>query len=440
MIKPQIKQQLSEVIYPVSNEKLKGLEAASLINKFFCEVGGKLARNIPDTDNNVTLSTTGCKFIWSNRISVDEVRKRVIELNANKSSGIPSLGSNILKKCLYCKADAFTQILNDCIRSGKFPDSWKQAVVVPIPKGVKKPTLDNIRPISLLPYPGKILEQILHKRLYEYLEVNVLLCKEQSGFRKNHSTYDPVVDLVTFISRSFNNGKCVLCIYIDLAKAFNSLDCTKLISKISSLGVCGNILDLLTDYLTNRQQLTNLCGTLSPLDVVDYGVPQGSILGPTLFNIYMNDLPKIFETMSVRMYADDTVLFKEIDVESDIEDQICKINKDLVMFGSWCKQNKLTINVTKSKGMLFTAPLSKYRNMDTAVLPDLLLNGTKLSYVKVYRYLGIDLDNHLKMEDHLNSIINKVRPVVYKLSKIRYIVDSDLAVRIYLSLSSVCMC
>lgn len=104
-------------------------------------------------------------------------------------------------------------------------------MAVPIPKGAKKSTLDNIRPISLLPYPGKILEQILHKRLYEYLEVNTLLCLEQSGFRKNYGTYDPVVDLITSISTSFNNGNGVICIYIDLAKAFNSLNCTTLIKK-----------------------------------------------------------------------------------------------------------------------------------------------------------------------------------------------------------------
>lgn len=121
-------------------------------------------------------------------------------------------------------------------------------MVVPIPKGAKKPTLDNIKPISLLPYPGKILEQILHKRLYEYLEVNTLLCKEQSGFRKNHSTYDPVIDLVTTINKAFNSGKGVICIYIDMAKAFNSLDCSILARKIVKLGVKGNILDLLTDY------------------------------------------------------------------------------------------------------------------------------------------------------------------------------------------------
>lgn len=127
------------------------------------------------------------------------------------------------------------------------------------------------------------------------------------------------------------------------------------------------------------------------------------------------------------MYADDTVLFKEINLESDIEDQIGKINNDLERLGLWCKRNKLTINVTKSKGMLFTAPLSNYRNMDTAVLPELLLNDTKLDYVKVYKYLGVNLDSHLKM----NSIISKTRPVVYKMSKIRYIVDSATAVRMY---------
>lgn len=159
------------------------------------------------------------------------------------------------------------------------------------------------------------------------------------------------------------------------------------------LGIKSNILALFQDYLTGRQQLTNIGGILSSIDTLSHEVPQGSILGPALFNVYMNNLPSIFKSMTIRMYADDAVLFKELDLSNDVDGQIEGINSDLNLLGEWCMCNKLTINVDKSKSMLFIAPLSKYCHLDLNESPDLYLNGTKLGYVKSYRYLGLELDD-----------------------------------------------
>lgn len=161
MIKPRTNQHLSEVICPVTNEPIKGLDAARLINGFFCVVGENLASKIPETSVDFDWPTTYSELTWYDRIPVDEVLNRINELNIGKSSGIPTLGSKILKVCLRCKVHLFTKLLNMCVQLGKFPGSWKQAIVVPIPKGAKKPLLDNIRPISLLPYPGKIWQRPL---------------------------------------------------------------------------------------------------------------------------------------------------------------------------------------------------------------------------------------------------------------------------------------
>lgn len=216
------KQHLNKVICPTTGANLFGMEAACLINDFFCDIGEQLANKIPDVEYSFAPKEANCVFDWSHQIGETEVLKRISELNIEKSSGIPQLGSKILKECLRHSVTDFTHLLNTCVRLGRFPMSWKQAIVVPIPKGNKILTLGNIRPISLLPYPGKILEQILHKQFYEYLEVNNLLCKEQAGFRRNYRTNDSMLDLCTYINKAFNKGRAVICVFIDMAKAFNS--------------------------------------------------------------------------------------------------------------------------------------------------------------------------------------------------------------------------
>lgn len=394
----------------------------------------KLAKTWPTKFQRLgtfSLQLAQTEFSWPQEIQRDEVFQLVQKLDPGKASGILMLGTRILKACLIHIVPFFTRFLNYCIKRGKFPEAWKRAVVVPIPKGAKNPTLSNIRPISLLPCPGKIFEEIIHKRLYRYLELNTLLCPEQSGFRKNFSVSDPVLDLTNEVSRAFNEGHVLICIYIDMAKAFNSLNGDLLIEKISKLGFKDNILNLLRDYLTNREQITSLGGEMSGIGKVAYGVPQGSILGPNLFNIYMNNLPSIFSTVVCRMYADDTILFKSVDLSKDLDHQLSLINKDLSLLGNWCTVNKLTINVDKSKAMLFVAPLSKNRNLDHNDLPALSLNGSRLTFVNSYKYLGIELDRHLKMDLQLNSMMQKVRPIGYKFSKIRYLIAQKTALLMY---------
>lgn len=245
VIKPKSREYLDGVICPRTNTKMFGIEAANLINQYFCGIGEKLANGIQDVNYLFPAKMSNVvEFVWSQEIREDEVKELVLKLDIEKSSGIPKLGSRILKECLIQTIPVFTKLLNICVRVGKFPEEWKRAVVVPIPKGNKEPTLGNIRPISLWPYPGKVFEQIIHKRVYRYLELNSLLCSEQSGFRKNFSTSDPVLDLTTEVSKAFNEGKGVICIYIDMAKAFNSLNPCLLLNKIKNLGFKGNILQL----------------------------------------------------------------------------------------------------------------------------------------------------------------------------------------------------
>lgn len=373
---------ITEIIGPYDS-KVTGMEASKLINDYFCKIGANLARVISPGSQKFTVNGVKCKFKWNFPISEKEVQEEVDKLNETKSSGVSCINTKILKVCLSHCIPEFTRLLNNCYERGMFPTSWKEATVVPIPKGNKVKSLNNIRPISLLPIPGKIFEHILHKRIYMYLQEFQLLSDKQAGFRKNYGIHDPTIDLLDFIHRSFNNRKQVLCIFIDMAKAFNSLSIPILLCKLKKLGFDGNMYNLLKSYSEERRQVTNFNGSISSSELVDFGVAQGSVLGPLLFSVYMNNLPLIFSKLNIRMYADDTVLFCEIDIKSNYKQVAQQINEELSSFEQWCRANLLTVNTDKSKCMLFRTSYYKGTDMESKI-PPLLLNGERLGFVNHY--------------------------------------------------------
>lgn len=424
---------IKEIISP-GGVKVEGVEAANLINEYYCDVGKKLAENITPTGQRFDLPTTMCRFKWDGPISESEVLGECKKLDCTKSSGIVQLSTKILKECLIGSVSNFTKLLNSCVDLGIFPAQWKRATVIPIPKGNKQKTLGNIRPISLLPTPGKIFERLIYNRLYDYLQMNELLSSKQAGFRRNFGVHDPLIDLVNFINLKFNESKYVVCVFVDLAKAFNSLNNNILLSKLYSLGVDGNTLQLLESYTKGREQVTNLNGSISDVGKMEYGVAQGSILGPLLFSIYMNDLPMFFKHMDVRMYADDTILFCELDTHDNPLGKIRNINDELSILNNWCRANSVTINADKTKFMVFSPNKRKFNNDFADGLPDLVLNDKHLGHVLRYRYLGVELDWLLTMEYHVNYIVERIRPKIYTLGKIRCYIQSDTAIMIYKSL------
>lgn len=424
--KNKVKSSIKEITLE-AGRKVTGLEAAERLNHYFCNIGADLARNIVPTHMKFSTESVKCKFKWEFPITESDVLKEIKSLSNSKSSGIADLNCKLLNMCLRCSVVEFTSLLNLCKDKGVFPDRWKVGTVVPIPKGNKIPLLENIRPISLLPTPGKVFEHLIHHRMYQYLSEHNLLSTKQSGFRKHYGIHDATIDLVNFMHSRFNEKKHVLCIYIDMAKAFNSLSINILMAKLQRLGFDGKSLELLKSYSEQRKQVTNFNGDTSDVGSVEFGVAQGSVLGPLLFSVYMNDLPNIFVTLDIRMYADDTVLFCEIDPKLDLCSVVSKVNHELDLFGHWCRNNLLTVNTSKTKCMLFTA--GKFVKLPALIR--LFLNGSVLSFVPVYRYLGVDLDAHLTMENHVNRIIARVRTSMYSLAKLRFYVNERDSVQMF---------
>lgn len=297
--------------------------------------------------------------------------------------------------------------------------------MVPIPKNSNPLYLNNLRPISLLLLPGKLFEKIIHTRLSNYFENNNLFCENQGGFRQGMDTTQTIYELSDYINTGFNSKKnFCLAAFADLAKAFDSLERSLLVKKLYLYGIRGSILKLLVNYLSNRKQQVNLNGKFSELKPINYGVPQGSILGPLLFIIFINDLPIHNFNCQILIYADDTVLFFKHEF---LNQAVNTLQQDLIFYQDWCLFNRLSLNISKTKLMLFVD--NKKRVPDKLLI--VTLNNAALNYVDEFNYLGVKLDMKLRFQSHFFNIMSRLNHKMILLSKIRPFVDSRTALIMY---------
>ena len=307
--------------------------------------------------------------------------------------------------------------------TGVFPDLWKNATVIPLKKCGNSNSVTNLRPISLLPLPSKILEKIIHNRMIHHLEINNYLDSNQGGFRKNNSTVNTTVKLTNDIFNSINTRLPTIATFIVMAKAFDTVNHVILIEKLIKLGFTGNLLKLLKNYLENRQQRTLANGCTSGSKTITCGIPQGSTVGPLLFIMYINDINSVLQHCKYQLYADDTVLYSS----GEIADATARITLDLSNFKKWCIQNKLTINVKKTKYVIFglKSQLKKISGHTLAI------SDSPIEKVNSYKYLGITLDATLTYNCHLNNCLKLASHKIFLLSKIRKYITFEAANRIY---------
>ena len=406
----------------ISDDKI----AANKMNTFFTSIGPSLARDInePWVYSGDICDNTLLDFITNS----DEVIKLLKEIDTGKASTVPNLASKILKPALISLVEQLTFIFNMCFRQGTFPKSWKIATVIPLPKEGDLSQCTNFRPISLLPLPSKVLEQIIHHRVNTFCEENNILNEFQGGFRKNHSTTATVAQFTDNLYNAINDQNHSITTFIDFYKAFDTVNHKILLQKLSKIGIRGNTNLLIKNYLENRTQKTCLNGVDSNLDNIVCGVPQGSVLGPLLFLIYINDLCNVIANCNIHLYADDTVLVYSA---PDIYTAHLHLQNDLNNLANWCKGNKLSINIKKTKSMIVgTRSMVKKH----PILPRLKIDGKTIDYVFQYKYLGVTLDEILSFHAHLNNTIKIVSHKKILLHKIRCYITEDAAVKIYKSM------
>ena len=400
---------------------------ANIFNEYFTNIGPKLASEIR-TDNghfSQYLSNYNDNSLFFNPTNVHEILDVVKSLKSSKSSGNDEISVNLLKKIIFHIASPLAHIINLSLSVGMFPKSLKIAKVIPIYKKDDPSQITNYRPISLLPSISKVLEKIVYKRLYSFLNQNNLLIPNQYGFRKNNSTDYAILQLCDKITDSLSKKEHVIGVFMDLSKAFDTIDHNILIHKLRTYGVRGNALSWFEDYLHDRSQYVTYKSSNSRSFAVKCGVPQGSVLGPLLFLIYINDITFSAPLLTYILFADDTnVLFSH----RDLDTLITTLNSELVKLSRWFKSNKLSLNINKTNFIYF-------KNVHSQHVPcNITIDGLPLVEKESTKFLGVTIDSNLTWSIHINNICTSTSRNMGILHKLKHLLPVNSLRILYNSL------
>lgn len=413
------------------------------LNKFFADMGKKLADNIINDHTSPILPCSHTNFSSSSFVldhtDIDEIKSVIDSLRSSAATGWDGISPVVLKRYCNILAPVLNHIFNLCFETAMFPSALKKAIIHPVFKGGDGNSFNNYRPIAVLPALSKVLERLINKRLVDFFEKNNLFSSQQFGFRKNKSTCDAVHELTNFIVEKINSRKKVLAVFLDLAKAFDTVPISILLLKLERAGVRGLQLDLFKSYLTNRLQMVKIGDHFSDELPICYGVPQGSILGPTLFLIFLNDLCNLNITNAkIVSFADDTALTFFANSWSEL--QIIAQNGFNSAF-NWLRSHALTLNTSKTKLMTFSiSPTSqpdipitlKAHSCNTTHLH--LCQCSPITTVDNIKYLGITLDRYLNYKTHINLVTGRVRKLIYIFKTLRHVAKQSVIRNVYYAL------
>lgn len=417
------KQQGPEVKFLENNGKkiTSSKEIANAFNQHFVSIGQKLAEKFEKNNNFLHHMPEANKANFTFKvITKKDFFQTVKSLKNKKSSGYDHISNKLIKFLRNELCEPIKNIINSSLCNSKVPSDWKIAKVIPLHKGGDMADMNNFRPISLLSALSKIMEKTVHQQLYSFLE-NKLLCNNQFGFRKKCETTQAVTNYLKNIQEN-DDKKYHISIFIDIKKAFDSVNHEFLLKKLEILGVRGPANNWFRDYLRNRKQSTIFRNDKSEEQPLNCGVPQGSILGPLLFLVYINDMPGVTRLLTT-LFADDTTYQNSSNSIHELEKET---NEELNKIAVWFEDNNLTLHPKKTRYILFNAKPTETVNINLQGQEILRVGENQTE--KSFKFLGIWIDEQLNWKEHISKTVAKTRRLTYTLIKLkRYLATEHVA-------------
>ena len=388
------------------------VEIANKFCTYFTNIGPSLAKNIQSLHSHrCFLTGSFTQSIYLNPTTKEEIIEIAKTFISGKAAGYDQIPMSIIKQSIHLISEPLTHIINLSIYHGIVPDEMKIARVIPVFKSDDQSLFTNYRPVSVLPSFSKFLERIIYNRLVHYLQSFNILCDNQYGFRKDHSTSLAIIDLYDKISTAFDQGEFAIGLFLDLSKAFDTVDHAILFDKLEYYGIRGLALDWIKNYFSNRTQYVEFNGKSSVRSKISCGVPQGSILGPLFFLIYINDINNVSAALNLILFADDTSVFMS---HKDLDYLAHTLNLELNKLSIWFKANKLSLNLKKTKYIVFR-PSQRRINCNIVISID----DQHIDRAKETVFLGVILDENLNWKSQISHIATKVSKsigIIYKCS------------------------
>ena len=421
VINPKKMKQSSKInSLEINNKKITDdQEIANTINNFFSTIGPKLAEKHKTNPNSHTKYLTNRINNTMYLFPTDqlEITNLIMNLNKKKPGGSDNISPKLLIAAKTSMIPLLEHLFNLSFKTKTVPEKLKIAKLIPIFKkqlDEERILPGNYRPISLLSIINKLLEKLMYSRLMSFINKHKILYKYQFGFRKNHSTTLALIEITDNILKDLEEGKCSAGIFIDFQKAFDTVDHGILLSKLEHYGIRGPVLQWVKSYITNRQQYAYVNGKNSTKQQITCGVPQGSVLGPLLFLIYTNDIGNSTES-KIRLFADDTNSFVNSENYTELKKVITKTLKEIF---TWCKDNKLTINIDKTCYSIFHKPTQKIPKQ----LNNLKIDKHTIKREETSKYLGLLIDDTLSYKAHITDLTTKLTKIINSFKIVKHYV------------------
>lgn len=399
-------------------------ELPNFFSNFFCDKVTKIRSELDQSIDSPTFAKfNGQPIHGFVPVSVTDVMK-ILKASPKKSSSLDPVSAEILFQCLDELAPVITEIINSSLKMGIVPSTFKEAIVTPL---LKKANLDvnilnNFRPISNLPFISKVLEKVVLQQLMHHFAHNDLLEPFQSAYRTHHSTETALLFIMNDLLLACDSGQTTLLSLLDLSAAFDTLDHDILLQRLhTTFGVCDTALDWFKSYLTDRTQSVVVNGVSSKPALLKQGVPQGSVLGPVLFSMYVTPLGELIKRfdISYHMYADDTQLYCSVP-SCQYTENVEKIQQAVESINIWMTTNKLKLNCDKTE-LINIATRHKLKSLPQG--STVILSGTNIAFCDTVRDLGVYLDGSLSMEAHINALCKSIFLELRRISHIRSLLN-----------------